>query len=83
MLSLFSTEATAGNEDESNQARESSCSMEANTPRNEGAQRPKVAVIGCGPGGMFFLHALATKRRKLEEACDARGSRRLSRSNSL
>jgi hypothetical protein len=27
----------------------------------------KVAVIGCGPGGMFFLHALATKQRKLEE----------------
>jgi hypothetical protein len=73
VLSLFSTEATAGNEDESNQARGSSCSMEANTPRNEGAQRPKVVVIGCGPGGMFFLHALATKRRKLEEACDAEG----------
>jgi cation diffusion facilitator CzcD-associated flavoprotein CzcO len=34
---------------------------------------PKVAVIGCGPGGMFFLHALATKRRKLEEACDVEG----------
>lgn len=28
---------------------------------------PKVAVIGCGPGGMFFLHALATKRQKLIE----------------
>jgi len=26
--------------------------------------------IGCGPAGMFFLHALATKRKKLEEAGD-------------
>ena len=25
-----------------------------------------VCVIGCGPGGIFFLHALATRRRKLE-----------------
>lgn len=28
---------------------------------------PSVCVIGAGPGGMFFLHALATRRRKLEE----------------
>lgn len=27
---------------------------------------PTVALIGCGPAGMFFLHALATKRRDLE-----------------
>ncbi len=26
--------------------------------------------IGCGPAGMFFLHALATKRKQLEEAGD-------------
>jgi cation diffusion facilitator CzcD-associated flavoprotein CzcO len=25
---------------------------------------PTVAVIGCGPSGMFFLHALATQRRQ-------------------
>ena len=24
-----------------------------------------VAVIGCGPGGMFFCHALETKRREM------------------
>jgi hypothetical protein len=24
-----------------------------------------VAVIGCGPGGMFFCHALETKRKEL------------------
>ena len=28
---------------------------------------PSVCVIGAGPGGMFFLHALASRRRKLEE----------------
>mmetsp|Transcript_26047 Transcript_26047/g.55997 ORF Transcript_26047/g.55997 Transcript_26047/m.55997 type:complete len:628 (+) Transcript_26047:172-2055(+) len=28
---------------------------------------PSVAVIGCGPAGMFFLHALALRRAKLEE----------------
>ena len=26
---------------------------------------PTVAVIGCGPGGMFFLHAIERKRREL------------------
>ena len=26
-----------------------------------------VAVIGCGPRGMFFQHALAHHRKKLEE----------------
>jgi cation diffusion facilitator CzcD-associated flavoprotein CzcO len=29
-----------------------------------------VAVIGCGPGGMFFLHALATLRQKLQQDGD-------------
>jgi hypothetical protein len=33
----------------------------------------KVAVLGCGPGGMFFLHAIATKRRKLQQAGDLEG----------
>jgi thioredoxin reductase len=27
---------------------------------------PTVALIGCGPSGMFFLHALATERRQME-----------------
>lgn len=26
-----------------------------------------VAVIGCGPGGMFFQHAIAHRRKKLQE----------------
>ena len=30
-------------------------------------------AIGCGPGGMFFLHALATKRKQLQEAGDIEG----------
>lgn len=32
---------------------------------------PTVAVIGCGPAGMFFLHALAEKRRELEAKGEA------------
>ncbi len=26
-----------------------------------------VAIIGCGPSGMFFQHALALRRKKLQE----------------
>lgn len=36
-----------------------------------------VAVIGCGPSGMFFLHALAETRKKLIEANDTERLRRL------
>jgi len=36
-------------------------------------EAPTVAVIGCGPSGMFFLHALATRRKKLADANDADG----------
>ena len=32
-----------------------------------------VALIGCGPSGMFFLHALATRRRELELSGDVKG----------
>ena len=39
----------------------------------ESTARSKVAVIGCGPGGMFFLHALAMKRKMLQEANDEDG----------
>ena len=35
------------------------------------AKPPSVAVIGCGPSGMFFLHALAVRRAKLEREGDA------------
>ena len=31
---------------------------------------PTVALIGCGPSGMFFLHALATRRKRLMDAND-------------
>lgn len=34
---------------------------------------PTVAVIGCGPSGMFFLHALATRRKELADANDVNG----------
>ena len=34
-------------------------------------------MIGCGPGGMFFLHALAHRRRRLEEEGDHEGIARL------
>jgi len=32
--------------------------------------KKKVAIIGCGPGGMFFLHALALRKQKLEDEGD-------------
>lgn len=35
--------------------------------------QPKVVVIGCGPGGLSFLHALSLRRKKLEEECDNEG----------
>ena len=38
---------------------------------------PTVAVIGCGPSGMFFLHALAEKRKGLREEGDIEGLSRL------
>jgi cation diffusion facilitator CzcD-associated flavoprotein CzcO len=38
---------------------------------------PTVGVIGCGPGGMSFLHAIATRRRKLEEDGDEEGLSKL------
>jgi cation diffusion facilitator CzcD-associated flavoprotein CzcO len=34
------------------------------------ASPPTVAVIGGGPGGMFFCHALETRRRELKEQGD-------------
>ena len=38
---------------------------------------PRVVVIGCGPGGMFFCHALETQRRQLQEKGDSAGLARL------
>lgn len=29
--------------------------------------KKKIAIMGCGPGGMFFLHALALRKQKLED----------------
>lgn len=36
-----------------------------------------IAVAGCGPGGMFFLHALATKRKQLLAAGDTLALKKL------
>lgn len=38
-----------------------------------------VVVIGCGPGGMFFCHALEARRRELTRRGDAAGAARLPR----
>jgi thioredoxin reductase len=38
-----------------------------NPTNRDNGTAPTVAVIGCGPGGMFFLHAVATKRREMEQ----------------
>ncbi|KAL3799286.1 hypothetical protein HJC23_013011 [Cyclotella cryptica] len=38
----------------------------ATTNDHTGPPRPpSIALIGCGPAGMFFLHALSTRRRQL------------------
>lgn len=39
--------------------------------------RPTVAVIGCGPAGMSFMHANATRRRMMEQEGDSVGLQRL------
>ena len=39
--------------------------------------QPTVAVIGCGPAGMFFMHANATRRRTMEQDGDSEGLQRL------
>lgn len=41
---------------------------EATMPNN--FNKTTVVVIGCGPGGLFFLHALASKRKKYMEEGD-------------
>jgi len=38
---------------------------------------PTVAIIGCGPGGMSFLHALAMRRKTLEDNGDLEALLRL------
>lgn len=40
---------------------------------------PRVLVIGFGPSGMFFCHALETRRRELEQLGDMEGLSRLPR----
>lgn len=45
----------------------SSCSS------NGGDGAPSVAIIGCGPGGMSFLHAVATRRKQMMESGDLEG----------
>lgn len=45
--------------------------------RGGGGVGPSVGIIGCGPSGMFFLHALSLKRKMLEEANDLEGLAKL------
>lgn len=40
-------------------------------------QSPTVAVFGCGPSGMFFLHALNYKKKMMEANGDVEGLARL------
>ena len=40
-----------------------SCCGSTTTP--VAAEGPRVAVLGCGPGGMFFVHAVALNYRHL------------------
>ena len=39
--------------------------------------RPTMAIIGCGPTGMFFMHAVALRRQKMEEEGDVKGLAKL------
>lgn len=39
--------------------------------------RPTVVVLGCGPGGMFFLHAVEMRRRMMNQAGDIDALERL------
>jgi threonine dehydrogenase-like Zn-dependent dehydrogenase len=43
---------------------------DAKLHRRHADLRPTVAVIGCGPGGMFFLHAFASLRQKVQQDGD-------------
>lgn len=42
-------------------------------PVNNDVDGPSVLLIGLGPGGLSFLHALAHKRKKLRDAGDIEG----------
>lgn len=54
---------------------ETNSRMEHPMPSHDTSQltRPLVALIGCGPSGIFFLHALATQQRELERRGDTEG----------
>jgi len=42
-------------------------------PAESKEKAPTVALIGCGPSGMFFLHALAARRKRLMDSNDTKG----------
>ena len=41
------------------------------TIQNDNLTPPSIALIGCGPSGMFFLHSIALRRKKLEQEGNA------------
>jgi hypothetical protein len=45
----------------------SSNNDDVSAPAHTPSPPPHVAVLGCGPGGMFFCHAIELKRRVLQE----------------
>ena len=40
-------------------------------------ERPTMVIIGCGPTGMFFMHAVNLRRQKMEEEGDVNGLAKL------
>jgi len=44
---------------------------------NKPNSRPTVGIVGCGPGGIAFLHAVNQRKRKMEEEGDLDGLSKL------
>jgi len=53
------------------------CSTISESSSDDEYERDSVAIIGCGPGGLSFLHALATRRKKLQEEGDIEALQKL------
>merc|ERR1719162_2083487 len=45
--------------------------------REKSLSSPTVAIIGCGPSGISFLHAINLRRKKMEEKGDFAGLSKL------
>jgi len=51
--------------------------MDIDGEESRSVSSPTVAIIGCGPSGISFLHAINLKRKKMEEVGDVLGLSKL------